>query len=333
MGTLIESQADIKKQLPALMSELRSAKGVLIGTHLHPDGDAIGAALAFSHILEQLEIEHEVLCNDPPPYYLKFLPGSSRIRNAPREDGRSLALILDLEALGRLGSVRPYFEACSRAVVIDHHIPHESPGDLRIVCPSAPATCSIILDLFRDSEVVITPQIADCLLAGILTDTGNFRYPNTDARCLHAAGYLLEMGADLTHLTKEVYMSRERQGVEMTAYAVMNMKMACEGKVAWATLPLSLFEQLNANEQHSEGIANDLLSIKNVAIAAVLRESSPGKIRGSLRSVGALDVAAVAREFGGGGHHNAAGVSLSCSLEEAEHAVSQALIKCLDSSS
>ncbi len=313
------------------MKELRSAKGVLIGTHLHPDGDAIGAALAVSLILDQMEIEHEILCNDPPPYYLKFLPGSSKIRQTPQMEGRSLALILDLEAVNRLGSVRPYFEACKRTVVIDHHIPHEAPGDLRIVCTASPATCSIILDLFRDSEIKITPEIADCLLAGILTDTGNFRYPNTDARCLHSAGYLLEMGANLTRITKEVYMSRERPSIELTAYAVMNMKMACGGKVAWATLPLSLFEKLHANEQHSEGIANELLSIKSVQISAILREASPGNIRGSLRSVGNLDVAALARKFGGGGHHNAAGVSLSCSLEEAEELISGALVQCLDS--
>lgn len=332
MDTTLKSPIEARALLPSLLTELRSAKGVLVGTHLHPDGDAIGSALAFSLVLDQLEVEHEVLCNDAPPYYLKFLEGVDRIRQTPTGEGQSLGVILDLEATNRLGSAKPSILKCNRTVVIDHHIPNESPGDLRIVCTSAPATCSILLELFKDSEIVITPQIADCLLTGILTDTGSFRYPNTDAHCLHSAGYLLEKGADLARITKEVYMSREKPAVELMAYAVMSMKTAADGQVAWATLPNSLFERLSANEQHSEGIANELLSIKGVKIAAVLREADANKVRASLRSVGHYDVANLAMGFGGGGHHNAAGVTFNGSIVEAEQTLSEALVRCLASS-
>lgn len=318
--------------LPAFIQEVRSAKGVLIGTHLNPDGDAIGSALAMSFILDQLDVEHEVLCSDPPPYYLQFLPGVNRIKHAPKGDEHSLALILDLEARNRLGTVSGFFEVCPRTIIIDHHIPHEAPGHLRIVCTQSPATCSIILDLILDSEIEITPKIADNLLVGILTDTGNFRYPNTDAHALHAAGLLLEKGANLPRITREVYMERERPAVELSAKAIMRMKTDANGQIAWATLPFSVFSEIDANEQHSEGIVNELLSIKGVKIAAILREGSPGKIRGSLRSIGKIDVAATAREFGGGGHMNAAGVSFSTSLNEAEDALLDALNRCLESS-
>ena len=318
--------------LPAFINEVRSAKGVLIGTHLNPDGDAVGSALAMSLILDQLDVEHEVVCADPPPYYLEFLPGVSRIKQKPSGDEYSLALILDLEARNRLGTVSNYFEACPRSVVIDHHIPHEAPGDLRIVCTQSPATASIILDLILDSEIDITPGIADNLLTGILTDTGNFRYPNTDAHSLHAAGLLLEKGANLAKITREVYMERELPAVALTAYAVMRMKTDSSGQIAWSTLPYELFDEIDATEQHSEGIVNELLSIKGVKIAAVLREGKPGKIRGSLRSIGYIDVAAAAREFGGGGHMNAAGVSFNGSLDEAEETLIDALQRCLASS-
>ena len=318
--------------LPAFLREVRAAKGIVIGTHLNPDGDAIGSALAVSHVLTQLEIEHEVLCADPPPYYLKFLPGSERVKQAPDGEWHSLAILLDLEATSRLGLVSRYFENVSRTLVIDHHIPNEEPGDVRIVFPSAPATCSILLDLFRDSEIDVTPQIADCLLTGILTDTGNFRFPNTDAHSLHSAGYLLERGADLARITQEVYMRKERPASQLAAHAIMSMKTASDGRLAWATLPLDLFERLGANEQHTEGVVNELLSIKGVQIAAILREAKPGKIRGSLRSLGAIDVAAVAREFGGGGHMNAAGITYTGGLEEAEDALVAALKRCLESS-
>jgi phosphoesterase RecJ-like protein len=313
------------------MREVRAAKGVLIGTHLHPDGDAVGSALAVSHILDQLEVEHEVLCADPPSYYLKFLPGTERIRQKPKGDGHSLGILLDLEARNRLGNVNKYFDECSRLIVIDHHIPMEYPGDLRIVHVESPATCSILLDLFKESDIKITPQIADCLLTGILTDTGNFRYPNTDAHSLHTAGYLLEQGANLPRITEEVYMRKERPAMELSARAVLSMKTACGGRLAWATLPVSLFEELGANEQHSEGVANELLCVKDVMVAAVLREGKPGKVKGSIRSLGNIDVAAAVGQFGGGGHANAAGVSFSCSLEEAEDQLVEALKQCLGS--
>ncbi len=318
--------------LSAFTQEVRAAKGVLIGTHVNPDGDAVGSALAMSLILDQLQVHHEVLCSDPAPYYLEFLPGTDRIKHAPKDKGHGLAIIVDLEARSRLGKVEPYFDACPRVIVIDHHIPIEEPGDLRIISQSAPSTCSIILDLFRDTEVVITPQIADCLLTGILTDTGSFRYPNTDAHSLHSAGYLLECGADLARVTREVYMQKELPAVVLTAHAIQRMRFESGGRLAWSTLPFSLFEELHAEEQYTEGIVNELLNVKGVQIAAILREGKPGKIRGSLRSIGKIDVAAVAREFGGGGHMNAAGVSFDGSLDEAEDLVVAALKRCLASS-
>lgn len=328
----LKSQSDIGALLPAFLEEVRAAKGVIVGTHLNPDGDAVGAALATSLVLDQLGVDNEVVLSDPPPYYLEFLPGTDRIRMEPASDRHSLAIILDLEAASRLGRVAPYFEPCGRTIVVDHHIPHEALGDLRIVCVKSPATCSILLDLFANSEIDITPEIAECLLTGILTDTGNFRYPNTDAHALHSAGVLLERGADLPEITREVYMQRERPAIDLLARAVMRIKTAMDGRLAWTTLPKALFDELGADEQHSEGIANELLSIKGVSIAAVLRESNQGNVRGSLRSLGNYDVAAAAREFGGGGHVNAAGVSLSGSLEDAEAQLIDALKRCLESS-
>ena len=189
MSDALKSQSEIRGMLPALIQEVRSAKGVLIGTHLNPDGDAIGSALAMSFILDQLDVEHDVLCSDPPPYYLKFLPGVDRIRQKPEGDEHSLALILDLEARNRLGSVSGYFEACPRAVVIDHHIPHEAPGDLRIVCTQSPATCSILHDLITDSEIaMIFPSLSSpdwCIYRKCLVSLSRPQVNISIRSCLH----------------------------------------------------------------------------------------------------------------------------------------------------
>ena len=311
------------------MDEIKRADGVLVSTHLNPDGDAIGAALFVSLFLESLKVRHEVICHNPAPYNLQFLPGVSKIKRLPDGDRFELAIVLDLESLSRLGSCREAVERCGRSIVIDHHIPVDSPGNLRIVSIDHPATCSILFDLVFGGETTITPDMANCLLTGLLTDTGNFRYPNTDAHALATAGHLLELGANLAQITEAVYMTRERPAFDLHGYALTNAKTACDGQIMWCLLPVAAFEKFAANEQHSEGIVNDLLAVKGVRIATVLREAKPGKIRGSLRSLGDIDVAEVARGFGGGGHANAAGVSFTGSIEEAESKLIEALSKCL----
>lgn len=326
-----QSPEEIRKQFPHFAAMVREAKFTIIGTHVNPDGDAIGAAVAVSHALDQLGAPHAILCQHEAPHYLKFLPGADRVKTeldpAIEPD---LAIICDLDALDRLGKVRPRFESVDKTIVIDHHIPIESPGDMRIISVRAPAACAILTDLFLDSEVQITPEMANCLLAGILTDTGSFRYPNTTAHSLQLAAQLLEAGASISHVSEEVYMRKSLPAVRILGRAIERAKITPDGKVTWVTLPNEVFAELEATDQDSEGIVNEMLAIRTVEVAAILRETTPGKIRGSLRSRSHIDVAQVAREFGGGGHRNAAGVSFDGSLQEAEIRLVEALRRCVE---
>ncbi len=328
----IPNQDEIAQHFPALMQELRAARRVLVSTHVNPDGDAIGSALAFSYFLDQHEIDHEVFTQDPPPYFLEFLPGVRKLHHAPKKGEFDLGVVLDLEALHRMGSAYDLMSKCDRLVVIDHHIPAEAPGDLRIVCTKSPATCSILFDLFEGNGEMITADMAQCLLTGMITDTGTFRFPNTDARALRAAAKLLEYGADLGRIVHEVYLNKERPAFDLLAYALAHAKTAGDGAIMWTELPYAIFEQHHAGDQHTEGIVNELLSVQGVKIAALLRETKGGRIKGSLRSIGDIDVAAVAREFGGGGHKNAAGVSMTTSITDASSKLVASFEKCLASS-
>ncbi len=342
-----ESKPPLTEALAKLLELVLSARDVLIGTHLNPDGDAIGSALAVSLWLDGLGVPNEVICHNPPPGYLEFLPGAERVRLAPERKGHDLGIVVDLDALDRLGACRPYFEAVPQLVLIDHHQPHEMPGDLRIVDPASPATASLLVDLFVTADATeftpnllpvapqrglqgrpsksVTPDMADCLWVGLVTDTGSFRFPNTTAHALHQAAWLLEHGADIARVSDEVYLNRDEQSVRLLGEAIHRMKTDCEGRIAWVVLPPELYEELGAKEEHTEGIVNEILSIRTVQSAFVLRAGKHGKVKGSLRSKGGLDVAKVAQEIGGGGHKNAAGVTIEGSLEEAEAIVVRAL--------
>lgn len=324
-----ESNPPLTDLTSALVESVARASNVLIGTHLNPDGDAMGSALAVSHWLDSQGVRNQVLCNNDAPGYLQFLPGAERVRQVPDGEAFDLGFILDLESLDRLGSCRPYFEGLPHTVVIDHHEPFEMPGDLRIVSTQAPATASILCDVFGypgdDERFPVGVEIATCLLTGLVTDTGGFRYPNASARSLHQAAWLMERGASLFQVSDECYLNRDEPAVHLLARALSNIKFDCEGRIAWVILPAKWYAELGALEEHTEGIVNEVLSIRTVRAAFVLRQGKFGKAKGSLRSKGSLDVAAVAQSIGGGGHKNAAGVTIEGTLEEAEAIVSQAL--------
>jgi phosphoesterase RecJ-like protein len=320
---------------PAEAAELdkviKEAESILIGTHLNPDGDALGCALAMSLYLDGIGKQNEVVCHHMPPKNLEFLPGSDRIRQVPKHESHDLAIMLDLESIDRLGTTAPYFENAPKLVLIDHHIPHHAPGDLRIVDTKAPATAVILTRLLIEMGATLTPEMSTNLLTGIVTDTGSFRYRSTTPEAMHLAARLLEEGGNLNLISEEVYRSRPMAGMKLLGTMLSKMHTACNDKIAWSVLVHDDFTKCGATEEDTEEFVNELLTIQTVQIAALAREGKPGKIRVSLRSRGKYDVAQVAREFGGGGHINAAGCSFETTPEEAERLLVEGMKACLGS--
>lgn len=324
--------SDLLQLAGQFRNELEYTSSVLIGTHLNPDGDALGSALAMSMYLDAMKIRNEIVCHHEPPRNLRFLPHADRIRLKPKDEKYDLGIILDLDSLDRLGNTESYFASCQRLVVIDHHIPHAAPGNLRIVDTSASATALILTRLLRALDFAITPDMATCLLTGIVTDTGSFRFRNTTPEALSLSAYLLECGGDLTEISEEVFQSKTLSSVQLMGHCLEVMRLACEDRIAWSALSTDDFERTGAKDEDTEGFVNEMLFITSVQIAALIREPKPGRIRCSLRSRGAFDVAAVARHFGGGGHKNAAGCTMNMSLGEAEDQLVEKLKTCLASS-
>lgn len=314
----------------AFQSRIQAASSVLIGTHLNPDGDALGSALALSHYLDSRGVLNEVLCHHAPPANLAFLPGVDRVRQRP-ETSHELGVVLDLDSTERLGSTACFFDEMP-LIVIDHHVPHEAPGDLRIIDTDAPATALILARLLFALDAEITPAMATCLLTGIVTDTGSFRFRNTTAEALSISARLLELGGDINLVSEEVFQRKPLSSARLLGAMLDRMSIESRERLAYSSLDFNDFAEHDAKDEDTEGFVNEMLNIRTVQIAALFREPQPGRVRVSIRSRGNFDVAAVARELGGGGHRNAAGISFESSMEEAKGLVLPRLRGCLASS-
>lgn len=319
------------EQSADFLERIRGARSILISTHLNPDGDALGSALALSHYLDQLDVEHEVLCNNLAPYNLEFLPGVKRVKLESKKS-HDLAIVLDLDSLDRLGKIADPVRDCQSIILIDHHIPHEEPGDLRIVDVKSPATALILARLLFSLNAKITPKIATCLLTGIITDTGSFRYRNTTPESLEISAKLLAHGGDMALINEEVYQKKPLESVLLLQKCLDNMKLVSNGRIAYSVLSTADYEASGALESHSEGLVNEMMFIRTTEIAALIRQPGPEKrVRASVRSRSNIDVAEAVRAFGGGGHKNAAGCVFEVDIEEAEFMLVEALQACLES--
>lgn len=313
------------------LSMTSTAQRILIASHLNPDGDALGSALALKHYFEALGKQVEVLNQHQTPYNLLFLPGQEAVKQSPDHPEADVYVMVDLNNIERLGTVAPYFEGKSPLIVIDHHVPHTSPGDLRIVYPNHAATAEIITELLLELGADISPEIAQCLLTGIVTDTGSFRYRNSSPQAMHSAAMLLEKGGDIVEVCEEVYARKPLQSIKLLGRTLEKMQLAVDDQLAWAVLGQSDFVELGARQVHTEGLTNELLSIQTVQIAAVIREEAGGAIRASIRSREGHDISQVAKVFGGGGHVNAAGCTfVDLSLAEAESNLIREMKRCLE---
>lgn len=316
----------------AFQAEIAAASTIVIGTHLNPDGDAFGSALGLALYLESLGKTVEVLCHHDAPRNLRFLPTVGRIRQEPTLPSHDLGIIVDLDSFERLGTTAPYFQSVPRLVVIDHHVPHEAPGDLRIIEIGSAATALILTNMFQSLDAEITPEMATCLYTGISTDTGSFRFRNTSPDALAASALLLEKGANLELVSEEIFQNRRLSSARLLGHALETMKLDVNDRLAWSCLSYRDFEWAKATDEDTEGFVNELLNIETVQIAAIMREAKPGKIRCSLRSRRGFDVAEVARQFGGGGHKNAAGCNFEGDLADAEQQLIEGMRRCLESS-
>ena len=278
----------------------------LITSHARPDGDAIGSALGLMHLIEPMGKRVVVAFADRIPTMYRCLPGIERIVPDLPTEILDVGILLECDSIERTG-----FDHIDTGMLvnIDHHQSGRTFADFNWIDPTACAVGSMIYQLAVASGEEITAEMAGCLYAALLTDTGGFTFACTDASTFGIAEHLLERGADSTGIAQSIYFSHPESKVRLLGIALSNLEV--DGEVAWTYVTLDDMERSNAIVEDCEGIVNYLISILGVRAAVFLRELPTGnRFRLNLRSKGAVDVAEVAERFGGGGHRNASGCTI-----------------------
>jgi len=310
--------------MQAVVTALGGRDRFLVTSHEAPDGDALGSLLATGLALGALGKDAVMFLGGPAP-----LPGEYRFleladqglrRELPADSGERVLIAVDCASAGRVGAEPGLVERAPFTINIDHH--HDNPrfGDVNLIVPDASSTGEVLADVFRELGIELTPELAEALYIALVTDTGRFQYANTTPKALRLAAELVEAGADIHAVFQQVYESVEFAKLKLLARALARAEVLEGGRVVVSNLVRTDFDEVGASEPYSEGIIDYLRAVEGAELAVLIREqlnSATHSYKGSLRSsIDELDVSAIARRFGGGGHRQAAGFSTDLPLGE-----------------
>jgi bifunctional oligoribonuclease and PAP phosphatase NrnA len=316
--TKTNGTADLRKVAEAVRSHDR----FLITTHENPDGDSLGSILAMKLALEQLGKDAVMYLSGetPLPSEYTFMSLDGITRKLPDDAGERVVLALDCANARRIGPDPAVLERAPLVIDIDHHHDNSRFGDINVVVASASSTGEVLRDLFEVMGIELTPDIAEALYIAIVTDTGRFQYANTTPKALRVAAELVEAGANVHRVFQTVYENVAFAKLKLLAKALERARVYEGGRMIVSHLERGDFEAAGAEEPFSEGIIDYLRAVEGAEIAALIRE--PPTQNGPLRRVSLrtraedIDVSAIARKSGGGGHPQAAGFSSESSVEE-----------------
>jgi len=316
-----EQQAPLS-DFDAVVEALRSGERFLVVTHENPDGDALGSMLAATLGLRALgkDVVMQLPGEGPIPSEYRFLPLEEVVRSSPPDAGERVLLALDCANERRLGRDEALLARAKLAVNVDHHHDNSRFGAANLVVADASSTAEIVSDLLAALGVGLSAVTAQALYVGLVTDTGRFQYTNTTPKALRLAASLTEAGADPTAIFVHVYETVPFAKLKLLARALEHAELRAGGRLLVSFLSRSDFEEVGADESYADGVVDVLRQTEGSEVVALMRE--PASPRGPARKVSlrsasaAIDVSAIARRSGGGGHRQAAGFSSDGSFAE-----------------
>jgi bifunctional oligoribonuclease and PAP phosphatase NrnA len=299
---------------------LREHKKFAVLSHVRPDGDALGSTLALALSLKELGKEVRAWNEEGMLDKYNFLPRAELLTTPPSSpEAFDVGIALDTAVQNRLGNTLAAVGSAKLWINIDHHPSNPRYGDLVYIDPTAPATGQILYELLTSQKLPMTPAIAENLYAAISTDTGSFQYPNTTVRTFQIAAELVECGVNVGRISQLLYENFPRRRIELLRELLSTMHFAGDGKLAWFSLSQAAAAALGVLPEDNEGLIDHLRAISGVVVAVFFEELTDGKVRVSMRSKNeAVDVCAICKEFGGGGHVLAAGARVPGALAEVE---------------
>ncbi len=291
-------------------------KTFLITTHLNPDGDGLGSESALFQALKKMRKKVMVVNHDPLPGRFEYLVFQKHYRTADTLPPLEVCFTLDASDLSRIrnGIKREDFGII---VNIDHHYFNGYFGDYNLVFPGASATGEIVYRLIRALNIKIDRGIAESIYTSISTDTGGFRYSNTSPQILRLAAELVEAGAKPQKINDRIFADYSREALELIRLSLGNVQTHMGGRLASMTLSKEELKKTGASKDDTENLINFLRILQDVKVAFFLHELQDGRIKLSLRSGAGVNVAVIAKAFGGGGHSYAAGALISGPMEKA----------------
>jgi len=308
-------RSDHEDDVTSVADAIRGNDRFLVVTHENPDGDALGSMLAMALGLRALrkDVVMYLSGNAPTPAEYRFLDLADVRRELPDDLEERVLLAVDCANDRRIGEENTGVDRAKLVVNVDHHHDNSEFGDVNLIVADASSTSEIVRDILGQFDVALTPEIAAALYVGLVTDTGRFQYTNTTPKALRLAAELVEAGADVHGIFRHVYETVQFSKLKLLARALERAQLFEGGRLVVSYLLKDDFGDVGAEEPYSEGIIDSLRAVEGSEMVALIRE--PPRNEGPARRISLrsshdeVDVSAVARKMGGGGHRQAAGFS------------------------
>ncbi|MFA5346147.1 MAG: bifunctional oligoribonuclease/PAP phosphatase NrnA [Candidatus Omnitrophota bacterium] len=307
--------------LKKAVASIKKYKRFLISSHTSPEGDALGSEMAVHCLLKKLGKEAFIVNEDPLPPEYNFLPGKESV-NLYKPDLRNIdfdcMLILDCTDLSRIGLVRELNKDNKPIINIDHHISNKEFGLVNWVEPEASSASEMVFRLYKEMRVPFDGNSALFLYAGMLTDTGSFRYSNASGFTHKAVAELLGFSIDVNQVYKNIYENIPFSDMQILIKVLSCIHTVNAGKIAWVEVPAKLLRHKKLSFDLTDHLLSFVRAIRGVEVAALFKENLGvrNEIRVNLRSTGLADVNKVAQGFGGGGHRTASGCTIRGKLSD-----------------
>ncbi|MDR2017861.1 MAG: bifunctional oligoribonuclease/PAP phosphatase NrnA [Syntrophobacterales bacterium] len=303
---------------------INEGKRFLITAHIDPDGDAIGSTFSLYWALNSMGKQSVVYLKDEVPYKYKFLPQPSHLTRQFPDERFDAVFVLDCGSLFRVGDGHERLKEIGPLINIDHHKTNEPFGAVNVVDETACCTAEILYFLYEFLNLFITPEMATNIYTAILTDTGSFRFENTNSNAFIISEKMLMAGVKPAYVSGMAYNSHPKERFKLLGLVLSGLETFNHGKVAMAYLTEDMFKESHAGRELSDGFVEHIKEIRGLEVAVLFRQVAKGyKI--SMRSKGVVDVARICSLFGGGGHKNAAGCIIEGDLETAKKRIKEAL--------
>ena len=300
---------------------LKDVPVVAVTTHINADGDAAGSVAAMARLLPQIGAKAIVVNPTPWPAVFNFLKTGLDDRTSKGAEalrGAGALISLDVSDVKRLGSLAGAAKALpGPRIVIDHHVPTDEPaGDIVLADTAACATGELLYDFAMSLGLEIDQPIAEALYTAILTDTGGFRYSNTSPRTHAIAAQLIDRGVDPELTYRRIYASLSPGRLQLLRDALDTLGVDAKFGLAWVSVSNEAMDRYGVSSDDLDGIVEHPRSVAGTRLALFFRDLGYGKVKVSFRSTGDVDVNALARQFGGGGHEKASGALVAGNLDD-----------------